>query len=299
MCSNFLDLFPIKTVDSNPKNYAETAYKALNLFETENYQNYIDRYNILNLKNQKSMKLLENELNDEIIGCLQIFKGNIWGIGVLKQFRNEEILNKVVDKILNFKIDTLYVPDYLAQLILEREKKFSIVYNRFCLRLYVEKFNDESTLNGNLNFYNINIKDNLDKLKYIYLNSFKGSIDENLGLFNSRRVNEYLKAVINGEFGKFFSQCSWMNDYSAILVTKINEKTAFIPILGVIKPEQNRKIGYQLIKKAIISCKENHIDKITLWVTEENSSAMKLYSKLGFSKTDVNEVKLSKRKFWL
>ena len=65
MCSKLLDSFFVKFIDTDAENYAKIAYRALNLVETENYQNYINRYVMMNTRSQKSMKLIINSLDKE------------------------------------------------------------------------------------------------------------------------------------------------------------------------------------------------------------------------------------------
>jgi ribosomal protein S18 acetylase RimI-like enzyme len=116
-----------------------------------------------------------------------------------------------------------------------------------------------------------------------------------LGLFSPFSIEtfqEYIKNVFSGDQGDFLWDCSLVGTYNDEVVCALlisdrtregsNEKRSFIVDFGVIPEFQGRHLGTIMLQQANNKLADNHYSHIILQYTVGNTSAQRVYSRLGF-----------------
>lgn len=225
--------------------------------------------------------------NKEKLGIVKIIRGNFYNLGVpsdLDTTQLNEILSIIEKDILafhNYRIEGTMHSKYLP-IALDRDYK--VEFSRKKMEL------DFSNLKNCIPIRTIELKpyknDHFRELTDVYIDAYKGSIDERVGMFDQSIAYSALKSIMSNDFGSFRPDLSGLvfidkELIGGILIT-ILENCPFVVIVGLKRKYQLKRRGRELMCWAIEKSRKDGYNKMRLWVTTENEIALRLYENLGF-----------------
>ncbi|MBX8632248.1 MAG: GNAT family N-acetyltransferase [Thermoplasmata archaeon] len=116
---------------------------------------------------------------------------------------------------------------------------------------------------------------------------YRGTPDEGLFADSVAEYEGMMHSLLTGDYGpviKDASVCAVVegNPVAMIAVTDMGEN-AFVADLVISEPYRRKGIARYLLSNAMKSAAQLKKKEITLWVSEENSSALSLYKSVGFT----------------
>ncbi len=125
-----------------------------------------------------------------------------------------------------------------------------------------------------------------DAVVEMYIDSYRGTIDEKIGMFGEDIAESAIRQVSEGEFGKVVKELSvFYKDGDRLtsgIITSVNENQLFVVIIGTRRSEQGKGIGRKLLTYVITQGRKMGYKTLSLWVTTENISAKGLYTSMNF-----------------
>ncbi|OLS24449.1 MAG: Mycothiol acetyltransferase [Candidatus Heimdallarchaeota archaeon LC_2] len=225
--------------------------------------------------------------DDEKLGIVKIIRGNFYNLGVPSYLDNaqlNEILSIIEKDILsfhNFRIEGTLHNKYL---LVALDRGYNIEFSRNKMEL------DLSNVDNCVSYTTLDIQTYKNhyfrELTDTYIDAYRGSIDERVGMFDQSIAHSAIKSILNNDFGKFRPDLSGLvfdkkELIGGILIT-ILEDCPFVVIIGLKRKNQLKQVGRKLMSWAIENSQKQGYNKMRLWVTTENKIALKLYESLGF-----------------
>ncbi len=228
-------------------------------------------------------------LDDEKVGVVRIRKGSFFRFGLKPDIQREHIpfILEIIIKDVNIwrpkKLEAFVHEDYKTYLL---DRGFKEEYSRLMMELDPRLQKHPPELNG-WNIESLNWR-RVNKIAELFQDAYSNSIDELIGMFNPTYSKYILSVIKKGEFGKVNKEFSYFvkqdKEYVAGLICTEYQNELFLVIIGVKRAFQAKGLGKNLILKLIEDInKSEGFDKITLWVTFENTNARELYLKIGFN----------------
>lgn len=126
--------------------------------------------------------------------------------------------------------------------------------------------------------------DDLDKIAWTMLDAYRDTVDYEGETYDETLAE--LKNVVNDGYGKYLAEASFLIEHndeiaSAILINLYKGKP-LITYVFTAKKFLNHGHATSLINRSIKALKDMGYNELTLYVTEENINALRLYKKLGF-----------------
>ncbi|MDH5403091.1 MAG: GNAT family N-acetyltransferase [Candidatus Heimdallarchaeota archaeon] len=227
--------------------------------------------------------------NSEKIGVVRIVRGLFYALGLDDAVSPVEI-PKILDEICldtsswNFnKLEATIHQDFLHFLI---EKEFMIDYSRKKLLI---KFADFSPVPIDETIIVDYSKIHFHQVVNTFIDAYRGSIDEKIGMFGPNIARSAIESIINGNFGKFIPELSGVilekdtNYVQGAVMCTISENIPFVVIIGLRSLYKNQGLGRKLLTWCILRSIQKGYEEMSLWVTTENNNALHLYKSLGFT----------------
>lgn len=226
--------------------------------------------------------------DDTIVGVVRIRDNTFYSLG-LDPSLNEDEIDKILDVIIR---DMGYwKPSEIEASIHERyvpflEKKgFNRQFSREQMEVYLENVRGKKSLTyGSFKELSWNEK---EKYRDLFVDAYAGTIDEKIEMFTPLNASFILEIIRSEEFGRVLKDLSIFveedgNYVGGVICTNF-EESIFVAIIGVRKSHQGRGIGRTILTEvAERALKKEDLQKISLWVTTENTAARNLYLSMGF-----------------
>ncbi len=239
---------------------------------------------------------------EEIVGVVKIKENTFYGLGLSPKLSEDEII-----QILETIIDdvALWRPKQINASVNEKYYKYlkAMGFVKEFSREQMETKIRDVVGKRKIEDYELIDLDWRYKKKFVemFLDAYKGSIDEKIEMFTSSNANYIMRVIKSGEFGKVIEHLSpfvvHKNNFIGGAICTYFEESLFVAIIGVRRDFQGMGIGRGLLTEITdraIDYKE--FEKISLWVTTENTMARKLYVSMGF-KPRVKVISMKKEIF--
>ncbi len=223
------------------------------------------------------------------VGVVKIFQGNFFHLGLDNSISKEDhlaIISEIENNILNWRVNKIEATI---------DKSFSHALNKLGYqthfirkKMYLNLSNIKNISEKEDIFYRIYSDEILENIADMAIDAYRGTIDEEVGIFSGFTSISSISSIINNEYGLFNKELSPIltaqnSDYvEAATLTTINEKNPFIVLIGVRKSEQSKGLGRKLLSYVIKKSINLGYGSISLWVTEKNDNALRLYNSVGF-----------------
>ena len=223
------------------------------------------------------------------VGVVKIFQGNFFHLGLIDDISIEDhisIFSEIENNILNWRVNKIEATI---------DVKFSHVLNKLGYHTHFTRKKMHLNLSNIKNLSEVenmlfrNYSDEiLENIADMATDAYRGTIDEEVGIFSGFTSISSISSIINNEYGLFRKELSPIltaenSDYvEAATLTTINEKNPFIVLIGVRKSEQSKGLGRKLLSYVIKKSINLGYESLSLWVTEKNDNALRLYNSVGF-----------------
>lgn len=136
-----------------------------------------------------------------------------------------------------------------------------------------------------IEFQTRNIKESdLDELSSVMLDAYKNTVDDEGETLAD--AQQEIRSVFAGKYGEFLPEASFLiefeNKISSVILICLFEGKPLITYVFSSKRFSGRGMAEYLIRKSINSLSELGYDELALFVTKENTDAIRLYEKIGF-----------------
>ena len=228
-------------------------------------------------------------LNDRIVGVVKMGVSIFYSIGLDPCLTQEQ----------SFEIFKLIISDISLTAPLRISSNTNAKFWEMLQGLgFVQEFGREkhalelTKVKKTFNYSDLNLEKlnwrKISKITDLFIDAYKNSIDENIGIFNKPSAIIAIQEIKGGLYGIVIPELSYFvisgKKLIAGIITTINESQLFIVIVGVRVEYQYKGIGKKLLSLVIERGKKMGYLWIKLWVTRENIIAKQMYSSLGFVK---------------
>lgn len=140
---------------------------------------------------------------------------------------------------------------------------------------------EQVTLDENINYSNFHISDEVAELFY---KSYKNSSDD-----EGESIEDWksiLNDLMNGKYGVIIKDlCELLyieGNITGGIVAALDEGELYIVTLAVLPEYRGKNLSLNLLSRLLMKAQEKGYEKIVLYVTDSNISAINIYNKAGF-----------------
>lgn len=283
--------FKLKEIRRSKREYREFAQTLIELVPYMKHNNLEEEIEIIQKYRNIRPFWIKNDLEQDV-GTVKIRRDStFFGFGLRADLTLDEVkqIFDIIENEINFWFANtrLYATVSTEYIDMAIAHDYKIEFSRYKMLLDLNKIKCLAPY------------DDLDLIPYdekyfpemveCFIDAYSGTIDEKIGMFSATIAHNAIRSIFEGKFGVFKTELSVLyvnangNLVGASLIT-ISEGNPLIVIVGVRRDEQGKSLGRKMLSANIELCKKYDYDRLTLWVTKENSTALGLYESIGFIK---------------
>lgn len=278
--------FRLKLIDRSPKELKLFAEMTIELVIEADKKPVDDE--IIKIQSQYHVDHVWILKNSKVFGVVKLLRGTFYGLGLPIEASNKDldqifqIVERDIKSYHSYTVEAT-IHESLLKVALERNYEFQFSRKKMELSLKTAKrLVDFSELIIN-KFYNKDLYTVID----LFIDAYKDSVDERVGMFGEKIAHSAIRSILRGNFGIFRPDLSGLihtdsGELIAAVLISISEECPFIVIIGVKRAIQNNQYGKKLLSWTIKSLITEGFEKLRLWVTIENTTALRIYESMGF-----------------
>jgi len=208
------------------------------------------------------------------IGVVKIFQGNYFYLGLSEEVDEHEyipIIKEIENNLGGWRINrieaTLHDQYYEAFTKIGYNIEFSRI--KMILNLPAAK-NLQEFEEGEVDIRTYQRGD-LQSIIDMASDAYRGSVDENIGVFSGGMASSAISSILNGNYGEFRADLTPIifspgSEYiEGASMTTISEGSPFVVLIGVRRAEQGKSYGRKLLSWVINKCIDEGYSQLRLW----------------------------------